>query len=152
MKVKFNGSVKDVSIVGTNGEYQVTKENYIVPKGEEGAYHAIIEQKQFDQRTGRRVSKPRVQKFEPKMWPMLQRNLKLQGWDIVILHDPSEWIKAQEEQQQKTIEERMKAQAEAEAKRKAEEKAALKAEILAELKEQGIIPDTTKKAETKKGK
>jgi hypothetical protein len=46
----------------------------------------------------------------------------------------------------------MKAQAEAEAKRKAEEKAALKAEILAELKEQGIIPDTTKKAETKKGK
>jgi hypothetical protein len=152
MKVKFDGSVKDVPIVGANGEYQVTKENYIVPKGEEGSYHAIIEQKQFDARTGRRISKPRVQKFEPKMWSMLQRNLKLQGWDIVVLHDPSEWIKKQEEEKQKTIEERVKAQQEAAAKRKAAEREALKAEILAELKEQGIIPDTTKKAETKKGK
>jgi hypothetical protein len=93
-----------------------------------------------------------VQKFEPKMWSMLQRNLKLQGWDIVVLHDPSEWLKKQEEEKQKTIEERVKAQQEAEAKRKAAEREALKAEILAELKEQGIIPDTTKKTETKKGK
>jgi hypothetical protein len=46
----------------------------------------------------------------------------------------------------------VKAQQEAEAKRKAAEKEALKAEILTELKEQGIIPDTSKKAETKKGK
>jgi membrane protein involved in colicin uptake len=86
------------------------------------------------------------------MWPMLQRNLKQQGWDMTVVHDPSEWLKAQEAEKQKSIEERMKAQAEAEAKKKAEEKAALKAEILAELKEQGIIPDTTKKTETKKGK
>lgn len=152
MKVKFNGSVKDVPIVGASGEYQVSKENYIVPKGEEGSYHVIIEQKQFDPRSGRRLSKPYVQKFEPKMWPMLQRNLKQQGWDMTVVHDPSEWLKAQEAEKQKSIEQRMKAQAEAEAKKKAEEKAALKAEILAELKEQGIIPDTTKKAETKKGK
>ena len=135
MRVKFGNSTKDVSIL------EVTPENYIVPKGEEGTYHCRIEQKNFDRHSGKRLSKPVIQKFEPKMWPVIQRNLKLQGWDIDILHDPSAYLKAQAEKEQMTAEQIAKAKAEAEAKRKAEEKAQMKAEILEELKKAGIIPE-----------
>ena len=136
MRVKFGNSTKDVSIL------EVTPENYIVPKGEEGTYHCRIEQKNFDRHTGKRLSKPVIQKFEPKMWPVIQRNLKLQGWDIDILYDPSAYLKAQAEKDQMTAEQIAKAKAEAEAKRKAEEKAQMKAEILEELRQAGIIPET----------
>jgi len=134
MLVKFGNSVKDVPIL------EVTAANYIVPKGEEGSYHCRIEQTQFNPRNGKRLSVPRIQKFSAKMWPMLSHNLKLQGWDIDILHDPTDYLRKQEEEAKMTEAERIKARKEAEQKRKAEEKAALKAEILAELKEAGIIP------------
>ena len=65
MRVKYGNTTKDVSIL------EVTPENYIVPKGEEGVYHCRIEQKSFNASTGERQSRPRIQKFEPKMWPML---------------------------------------------------------------------------------
>jgi hypothetical protein len=71
---------------------------------------------------------------------MLSHNLKLQGWDIDILHDPTDYLRKQEEEARMTEDERIKARKEAEQKRKDEERAALKAEILAELKEAGIIP------------
>ena len=134
MLVKFGNSVKDVPIL------EVTAANYIVPQGEEGSYHCRIEQTQFNPRNGKRLSVPRIQKFPAKMWPMLSHNLKLQGWDIDILHDPTDYLRKQEEEAKMTEAERIKARKEAEQKRKAEEKAALKAEILAELKEAGIIP------------
>ncbi len=47
---------------------KLTAENYIVPKGEEKSYHAVIEVVQFDPKTGKRISKPRVQKFGKKMF------------------------------------------------------------------------------------
>ena len=62
-----------------------------------------------------------------------------QGWDIDILHDPTDYLRKQEEEARITENERIKARKEAEQKRKDEERAALKAEILAELKEAGII-------------
>lgn len=133
MLVKFGNSVKDVPIL------EVTAANYIVPQGEEGSYHCRIEQTQFNPRNGKRLSVPRIQKFPAKMWPMLSHNLKLQGWDIDILHDPTDWLRKQEEEARMTEAERIKARKEAEQKRKDEERAALKAEILAELKEAGII-------------
>ena len=133
MLVKFGNSVKDVPIL------EVTAANYIVPQGEEGSYHCRIEQTQFNPRNGKRLSVPRIQKFPAKMWPMLSHNLKLQGWDIDILHDPTDWLRKQEEEARMTEAERIKARKEAEQKRKAEERAELKAEILAELKEAGII-------------
>ena len=143
MRVKYGNTTKDVSIL------EVTPENYIVPKGEEGVYHCRIEQKSFNASTGERQSRPRIQKFEPKMWPMLSRNLKLQGWTVEVMHDPTEWIKQQEEKAAMTEAERIKQRQEAEAQRKAEEKAALKAEIIAELKAAGMIAEP--KTEPKTG-
>ena len=148
MKVKFGNTVKDVPLL------EVTAANYICPKGEEGTYHCRIEQTQFNAQTGKRLSRPRIQKFEPKMWPTLSRNLKQQGWTIDILHDPTEYLAQQAAMAEQTEAERIKAQKEREAARKEAEKAALKAEIIAELKEAGIIPAEEKKAnkeEQKKG-
>lgn len=144
MLVKFGNTTKDVPILEVNAA------NYIVPKGEEGTVHCRIEQVQFNPNTGVRQSRPRIQKFEPKSWPGIQRILRQQGWTIDILYDPSAWLKEKEEKERLSIEERVRLAQEAEAKKKAEMKAALKAEILAELKEAGVIKAEESK-ETKGG-
>lgn len=112
---------------------KLTPENYIVPKGEERSYHAVIEVKQFDPKTGVRISRPRVQKFGKKTFEThVQSSLQKQGYDILILHDPNVWIK---EQQALAA---AKAKADAEAKAKAEQErfdaavAAAVAKIIAE--------------------
>ena len=144
MLVKFGNTTKDVPILEVNAA------NYIVPKGEEGTVHCRIEQVQFNPNTGVRQSRPRIQKFEPKSWPGIQRILRQQGWTIDILYDPTAWLKEKEEKERLSIEERVRLAQEAEAKKKAEMKAALKAEILAELKEAGVIKAEESK-ETKGG-
>ena len=121
MRVKYGNTTRDVSIL------DVTPENYIVPNGEEGTYHCRIEQTQFNPRNGKRVSRPRIQKFEAKMFPSILRNLKLQGWDVDILHDPTEFLKEQEAKRLEMQELTYKQRQELEAKRKAEERKALKA-------------------------
>lgn len=76
---------------------QLTPENYIVPRGEEQVYHALIEVVQYNQKTGERVSKPRVQKFGKKMFETHVLNcLRKQGYTVTILHDPNKWIKEQQ--------------------------------------------------------
>jgi hypothetical protein len=135
MRVKYGNTTRDVSIL------EVTAENYIVPKGEEGTYHCRIEQTQFNPRNGKRVSRPRIQKFDAKMYPSILRNLKLQGWDVEVLHDPTEFLKEQEEKRQAMQELTYKERKEAEERRKAEERKALKEEILKELKEAGLIKE-----------
>ena len=144
MLVKFGNSVKDVPIL------EVTAANYIVPQGEEGSYHCRIEQQQFNPQDGRRLSRPRIQKFEAKSWPSVSRNLRQQGWTIDVLYDPTAWLKEKEEKERLSIEDRVRLAQEADAKKKAEMKAALKAEILAELKEAGVIKAEESK-ETKGG-
>lgn len=144
MLVKFGNTTKDVPILEVNAA------NYIVPKGEEGTVHCRIEQVQFNPNTGVRQSRPRIQKFEPKTWPGIQRILRQQGWTIDVLYDPTAWLKEKEEKERLSIEERVRLAQEAEAKKKAEMKAALKAEILAELKEAGVIKAEESK-ETKGG-
>ena len=144
MLVKFGNTTKDVPILEVNAA------NYIVPKGEEGTVHCRIEQVQFNPNTGVRQSRPRIQKFEPKSWPGIQRILRQQGWTIDILYDPTAWLKEKEEKERMSIEERVRLAQEAEAKKKAEMKAALKSEILAELKEAGVIKAEESK-ETKGG-
>lgn len=95
---------------------RLTPDNYIVPKGEERAYHAVIEVKQFDPKTGKRISQPRVQKFGKKSFEShISDSLRKQGYDVLILHDPNAWIK---EQQAKATE---RAKAQEEAKKKAEQ-------------------------------
>lgn len=77
----------------------LTPENYIVPKGEEMSYHCVIEVRQFDPKTGRRISKPRVQKFGRKAFEASVRDsLMKQGYDIIVLHDPTEWMKNHREE------------------------------------------------------
>lgn len=141
---------------------EITAENYKVPQGEEMYVHAKIEVKQFDPKTGARISRPRVQKFGMKEWAAsVYSSLRKQGYDVVVLHDPFVW---QQENAAKLAE--MKAvqvQAEKEAAEaaKAAELAAIKeqakAELLAELKANGLIPgketasESSAENETKKG-
>jgi hypothetical protein len=82
-------------------------------KGEEKAYHVVIEVRQFDQKTGARISKPRVQKFGKKAYENgIAESLRKQGYDLLILHDPNEWLRAHKEEAAA----RAKAKAEADAK------------------------------------
>ena len=75
---------------------KLTPENYIVPKGEEKDYHAVIEVMQFDPKTGKRISRPRVQKFGKKIFEAhVGDSLRKQGYTVTILHDPNVWLKEQ---------------------------------------------------------
>lgn len=94
---------------------KLTAENYVVPKGEERSYHCVIEVEQFDQKTGARISRPRVQKFGKKIFEThVQASLRKQGYKVTILHDPNEWIKANQELAEKREKEALKAKAKAE--------------------------------------
>lgn len=146
MRVKFGNSTKDVSIL------EVTKDNYIVPRGEENTYHCRIEQTQFSPRNGKRLSKPFIQKFDAKMYPALVRNLKQQGWDIVVLYDPTEYLAEQERKRKEAEEMTFKQRMEAEEAKKQAERNALKAEILAELKAGGFLKDDADVNSDGKGK
>ena len=145
MRVKFGNTTKDVPLL------EVTSENYIVPKGEEDTFHCRIEQTQFNPRNGKRISKPRIQKFDAKMYPSVARNLRQQGWDIEVLYDPTDFLQEQEAKRQEMQEMTYKQRQEAEAKRKAAEREALKKEILAELKADGLLKTEKKTAEPKTG-
>ena len=105
---------------------QLTPENYLVPKGEERFYHCLIEVKQFSRTTGAKLSRPRVQKFNRKMFERVVRdNLTKAGWTITILWNPTQWLKDN---------------AQAVAAKKASSKAAKEAEI------QSRIDDAVAKA------
>ena len=114
MKVRFNGGIKDVPLS------EVTAENYIVPQGEERHWHVIQEKKEFDRNTGKRLSRPVLQKYDTKAYPATRKYLIQAGYTITVLHDPEKWKQGV-------------AQA---AQRKAERealKAELRKELLAEL-------------------
>lgn len=124
---------------------EITPENYKVPAGEENTYHVKMEVKSFDQHTGERLSHPFIQKFSRIDFENgLMSQLRQQGYDMVILHDPKEWLKNHTEAVAKT-----RAQKAAEAKAKAEaEKEALKEqirqELLAEMKAEAGTKKTQK--------
>ena len=96
MRVKVSeGKTKDVAII------DVTPENYIVPDNEKHLYHCVIEIKEFDSETGKRLSIPRIQKFGKKGYEnSIAENLKKQGYTITVLHDPNEYVKAQAEEKE----------------------------------------------------
>lgn len=121
MLVNENGNVHDVNIL------DVTAENYICPKGEERVYHCRIEQKQFNRDTGERQSKPRIQKFERKMFEsFLLHNLRRQTYTVDILHDPNVWEKEHGEAERQRIAEE---KARIEAERKEREEAEIQARV-----------------------
>ena len=108
---------------------KLTPELYIVPKGEELSYHAVIEVVQYDPKTGKKLSRPRVQKFGKKMFETsVMASLRKQGYTVTILHDPNTWIK---EQQGKAA----KAKADEIAAKKAAEKAKFDAAVDAAVSE-----------------
>lgn len=138
MQVQTQEGIKDVAII------DVTPENYIVKKGEEHLYHAVIEVKKFNANTGARQSKPRVQKFGKKSFESggVRTNLTKQGYDIIILHDPNEWLKKNQE---------LAAQRQAENDAKAAEKQA-EAKAAKEAAEQKKIDDAVAAALEKQDK
>lgn len=144
MRVKFGNGIKDVPII------EVTPENYIVPKGEEDTFHCKIEQTQFSPRNGKRLSRPRIQKFEAKMYPSVARNLRQQGWDIEVLYDPTDYLAEREAKRAELRDLTLQQRKELEEKKKAAERKALKDEILAELKAAGMLKAPAKGG--KKGK
>lgn len=94
---------------------KLTPDNYIVPKGEEKDYHAVIEVRQFDPKTGNRLSKPRVQKFGKKIFEAhVSDSLRKQGYTVTILHDPNVWLKEQAEKAEQQAKEQAEAKAKAE--------------------------------------
>lgn len=127
MRVKYGEGTKDVPLT------EVTTENYIVPKGEESLYHVVQEMRQFDPKTGKRLSRPVLQKYDAKVWAKQKKALLSWGYDLVIVHDPAEFIRKRDEEMQRAADERRRLAQEAEQKRKADERAALKAELKAEL-------------------
>lgn len=140
VKAETEGKTKDVGLLG------VTPENFIVPKGEESFYHCRIEVVKFNQETGERISRPRMQVFGKKFFETFGlHNLRKMGYKVDIMHDPNVWEAANKEK----IEASKRAKAEAAAKAAAEAKAAereqMKAEIIAELTAAGVIPAEQKK-------
>lgn len=116
---------------------KLTPENYIVPKGEEMDYHAVIEVRQFDPKTGNRISKPRVQKFGKKIFEAhVGDSLRKQGYTVTILHDPNVWLKEQAEKAGQQAKEQAEAKAKAEQEKFDAAVAAAVAKVLAEQKAQ----------------
>ena len=112
---------------------KLTPENYIVPKGEEKDYHAVIEVVQYDPKTGQKLSRPRIQKFGRKTFEQtVNASLKKQGYAITILHDPNAWIKEQQAKAAKAKAEQAAAKAKAEQERFDAAVAAAVAKALAE--------------------
>ena len=93
---------------------KLTAENYVVPKGEEKDYHAVIEVVQFDPKTGKRISRPRVQKFGKKIFEAhVADSLRKQGYTVTILHDPNVWLKEQAAKREQAAKEAAAAKAKA---------------------------------------
>ena len=93
---------------------KLTAENYIVPTGEEKDYHAVIEVVQFDPKTGKRISRPRVQKFGKKIFEAhVADSLRKQGYTVTILHDPNVWLKEQAAKRERAAKEAAAAKAKA---------------------------------------
>ena len=128
---------------------KLTADNYIVPKGEERDYHAVIEVVQFDPKTGKRISRPRVQKFGKKIFEAhVLNSLRKQGYTVTILHDPNEWIKEQAAKAEQMKAEAKKAQAKAEQEKFDAAVAAAVAKALAAEKEKK--PGRPAKSESEK--
>ena len=119
---------------------KITKDNYVVPKGEEHIYHVKQETKQFNKDSGEKLSRPRIQKYGVKSWSVAESNLKKQKMSFEILHDPTVYLADQTKATQTKAEQAAANAEQAKAEAKAKEKNALKAEIMEELKAAGVIP------------
>ena len=128
---------------------KLTAENYIVPKGEEKDYHAVIEVVQYDPKTGKRLSKPRVQKFGKKIFEAhVADSLRKQGYTVTILHDPNVWLKEQAAKREQAAKEAAAAKAKADQEKFDAAVAAAVAKALAEREAAEKAANADNKAET----
>ena len=128
---------------------KLTPDNYIVPKGEEKDYHAVIEVRQFDPKTGNRLSKPRVQKFGKKIFEAhVGDSLRKQGYTVTILHDPNVWMKEQAAKREQAAKEAAAAKAKADQEKFDAAVAAAVAKALAEREAAEQAANADNKAET----
>lgn len=128
---------------------KLTAENYIVPTGEEKDYHAVIEVVQYDPKTGKRLSKPRVQKFGKKIFEAhVADSLRKQGYTVTILHDPNVWLKEQAAKREQAAKEAAAAKAKADQEKFDAAVAAAVAKALAEREAAEKAANADNKAET----
>lgn len=72
----------------------LTSKTYNVPKGEEGVYHCLIEVVEYNKKTGKKVTRPRIQKFGKKIFEsVVYDSLLKQGYTVTILYNPTEYLK-----------------------------------------------------------
>lgn len=122
----------------------VTADNYKVPQGEEGIYHVVLEVKEFDRKTGERTSVPRVQKFGVNAFETAFPNLKRLGYDVRVVHDPTNWLAEQAKEAEER--EQQGAQYAAEAQQAAIEAALEKQRKEFEEKQQAAIEEAVANA------
>jgi hypothetical protein len=143
MKVRFNGGIKDVPLS------EVTAANYLVPQNEVGFWHVLQEKVEYNRQTGKRMSRPVLQKYDTKAYPTTSKYLKDAGYTITVLHDPEAWAKANAEAKAKAEAQRVQAAAASKAAQAKAEREAMKAELrkelLAELKAEAKAEKKVKK-------
>ncbi len=57
--------------------------------GDEAYVHVTLEQPNYDQRTGKRLSRPRMQKFGVREWAKVREQLYKQGYAVEVLYTPT---------------------------------------------------------------
>ena len=128
---------------------KLTAGNYIVPKGEEKSYHCVIEVVQYDPKTGKKISRPRVQKFGRKSFETsIRSSLQKQGYTVTVLHDPTAWLAEQREKAAELAKARKKKKKKAEQERFDTAVAAAVAKALAEREAAEKAANADNKAET----
>lgn len=134
MKVKVKGGTKDVPLS------EVTAANYIVPSKEVRFWHVLQEKVEFDRNTGKRLSRPVLQKYDKKTFPATEKYLKDAGYTITVLHDPVTWERANAaaiaENRRKVAAAKAAKEKKAAEKKAAEEREAIKEELRKELLEE----------------
>ena len=132
---------------------KLTKDNYIVPQGEENSYHCVIEVVQYNPKTGEKISKPRVQKFGRKMFEQIIQNaLRKQGYAITILHDPNVWMAEQKAMAEAKAKEAAAAKAKAEQEKFDAAVAAAVAKALADREQAEPAKKSTRAKKTEETK
>ena len=137
MHVLINGKERDVKIEDVNAQ------NYIVPENERHVFHVKQEIRSYDPKTGRKISVPVVQKYGAKTFAQIERQLKLQGWELEILYNPKAFLEEMKNIQKKSQEDRKKL-AEAAMNKKIEEAVNAALEKQAKMFEEKIAQMTKK--------
>lgn len=129
---------------------KLTPGDYVVPKGEERFYHVVLEVRQFDPKTGARLSRPRIQKFGKKMFEShVEASLRKQGYSITVLHNPTEWLKENQAKAGRRSRELAEAKAKAEQEKFDAAVAAAVAKALADREEKSAAKAKAKAAAAK---